>query len=241
MAEIDATGSPLSGITLALQPTLRLAGRVRVEATTSAAPIDLTTVRIVLTSETAPFGGMGNLTNFGGPPTPAVQVEDDGTFAVGGLVPGVYRFAATVPSTSGWWPRAAMLGERDLLDVPLEIGLAGETRPVTVTISDRPAQIAGSLRGAEGTPAPDYFVVVFPADRALWRPPARRVQVTRPATSGGFIVSGLPAGEYLLGALTDMDPADVHDAAFLEQVAAAAIKVSIKDGEQKRQDIRIAK
>jgi hypothetical protein len=108
-------------------------------------------------------------------------------------------------------------------------------------VSDRSAQIAGSLRGAAGTPASDYFVVVFPADRALWRPLARRVQVTRPATNGGFVVRGLPAGEYLVGALTDMDPADVHDPAFLEQVAAAAIKVSFTDGEQKRQDIQIAR
>jgi hypothetical protein len=90
-------------------------------------------------------------------------------------------------------------------------------------------------------PAPDYFVVVFPADRTLWRPGSRRVQTARPATDGGFSIRGLPAGEYLIGALTDLDPADVHDPAFLEQVAAAGIRIQLANGEQKRQDIQIAR
>ena len=241
MAEINATGEPITGLTLALQPTLRVAGSVVFDASTQEPPKDLTALRLTITSETAPFGGMGNQTNFGGIPIPAAQVQADGTFAFTGVVPGVYRLAAVLPGSSAWWQRSAKLGDRDLFDLPLEIGMSGETRPLIITFSDRQTELAGSLRASEGTPAPDFFVVVFPADRSLWRPLARRVQVVRPATNGGFAIRGLPAGDYLLGALRDMDPSDVHDAAFLEQVAAAAIKVSLKEGEQKRQDIQIAK
>ena len=241
MAEITATGEPIEGATLLLRPTLRIAGQVQFSGTTLEAPENLSSVRLTLMSETAPPGGMGNLTNFGGVPIPAAQVRTDGTFEFAGLVPGVYRLSATVTGAAGWWARSAMLGERDLLDVPLEVGLAADARPVAITFSDRPATISGSLRAPEGTPAPDYFVVVFPADRALWRAGSRRVQTARPATNGGFSVRGLPAGDYLIGALTDMDPADVHDPAFLEQVAAAAIKIQVADGEQKRQDIQISR
>ena len=239
MAEINASGEPISGVTLILQPTIAIAGQVRFDASSLERPENLASVRISLTSETAPFGGMGNLTNFGGPPIPAAQVQPDGTFQLAGIVPGVYRLSATPPGAPGWWLRSAMLGERDLLDLPLEVGAAGDSRRVIVTFSDRPGEIAGSLRAPEGTPAPDYFVLVFPADRELWRPGSRRVHTTRPATNGMFSVRGLPGGDYVVGALTDMDASDVHDPAFLEQVAAASIKVSLKDGEQKRQDIQI--
>jgi hypothetical protein len=239
MAEITASGEPISGVTLVLQPTLAIAGQVRFEASSLERPENLANVRVSLVSETAPFGGMSNLTNFGGIPIPAAQVQTDGTFQLTGIVPGTYRLSATLPGAPGWWLRSALLGDRDLLDFPLEVGAAADTRTVVVTFSDRPGEIAGSLRAPEGTPAPDYFVLVFPADPALWRPGSRRVHTTRPATNGQFSIRGLPRGDYLLGALTDMDPADVHDPAFLEQVAASAIKLSLKDGEQKRQDIQI--
>lgn len=242
MAEIVASGEAISGVTLMLQPTIAIAGQVRFDASSLERPENLANVRISLTSETAPFGGMGNMTNFGGPPIPAAQVQPDGTFHLTGLVPGTYRLSATPPGAPGWWLRSAVLGDRDLLDLPLDVGVSGDdSRRVIVTFSDRPGEIAGSLRAPEGTPAPDYFVLVFPADRTLWRPGSRRVHTTRPATNGTFSVRGLPGGDYVVGALTDMDASDVHDPAFLEQVAAASIKVSLKDGEQKRQDIQIVR
>ena len=61
----------------------------------------------------------------------------------------------------------------------------------------------------------------------------------RPATDGRFILADLPAGEYLVAALTDLDPNDWQDAAFLEQVAPAAVSVTIREGEKKTQDLRI--
>jgi hypothetical protein len=239
MAEITASGEPISGVILVLQPTLAIAGQVRFDASALDKPGNLSNVRVSLMSETAPPGGMGNLTNFGGVPIPAAPVQPDGTFRLTGIVPGTYRLSATLPGAPGWWLRSALLGDRDLLDVPLEVSASGDTRSLVVTFSDRPGEIAGSLRAPEGTPAPGYFVLVFPADPALWRPGSRRVHATRPSTNGLFSIRGLPRGDYLLGALTDMDPADIHDPAFLEQVAASAIKLSLKDGEQKRQDIQI--
>jgi hypothetical protein len=54
-------------------------------------------------------------------------------------------------------------------------------------------------------------------------------------------------GDYLLAALTDFDPADLRgddgvvDPTFAQQFAAASIKVSVGDGEQKRQDVRVGR
>ncbi|HET9371028.1 MAG TPA: hypothetical protein VFO19_12300, partial [Vicinamibacterales bacterium] len=67
----------------------------------------------------------------------------------------------------------------------------------------------------------------------------RRIQSTRPATDGRFSIQDLPAGEYLLAALTDVEPADLRNVAFLEQLAAAGIGVVVKDGEVAVADVRI--
>jgi hypothetical protein len=62
---------------------------------------------------------------------------------------------------------------------------------------------------------------------------------TRPASDGTYRVAALPPGEYYVAALTEIDDADIYDASFLEQVAAAAFKISIAEGEKKKQDLQI--
>jgi hypothetical protein len=61
----------------------------------------------------------------------------------------------------------------------------------------------------------------------------------RPASDGRFTFVNLPAGEYFLAALADDDPVDWQLSAFLEQVVPAAIKVTVTDGAQTTQGIRI--
>lgn len=90
-----------------------------------------------------------------------------------------------------------------------------------------------------GQPASDYDVIVFSADRSHWRPGSRRSLSTRPATDGRFVFQDLPAGDYFIAALTDLDPAEWQDSAFLEQVVPAAVKVGVAEGEKKVQDLRI--
>ena len=79
----------------------------------------------------------------------------------------------------------------------------------------------------------------FPSNRALWRPDARRIRWARAGTDGRWNITGLPAGDYLIAALVDLDPDDLADSAFLERMLAAAIKTSLGEGEQKTQDLRV--
>ena len=57
----------------------------------------------------------------------------------------------------------------------------------------------------------------------------------------------LVPGDYLLAALTDFDSADLRndagtvDPAFAQQLLAASIKVTVGDGEEKRQDVRVGR
>lgn len=108
-----------------------------------------------------------------------------------------------------------------------------------LTSSDRPSELSGTLQGPAGAPATDYFVIVLPVDRAMWIPESRRVQATRPGTDGRFIVHGLPGGEYLIAALTDVEPDEWNDPALLAQIALQSVKVTVRDGERTVQDLRL--
>ena len=82
-------------------------------------------------------------------------------------------------------------------------------------------------------------MLVFSVRSRAWTPGSRRVRMTRPATDGAFSVKGLPAGEYFLAALTDLEAGEWNDPALLEQLVGSAVKVTLRDGETTTQNIRI--
>jgi hypothetical protein len=65
--------------------------------------------------------------------------------------------------------------------------------------------------------------------------------VVRLGTDGRYQIRGLPAGGYVLCVVTDVEPAMLQDPAFLEQLAAAGVKLALAEGEKKIQDLKIGK
>jgi hypothetical protein len=129
-------------------------------------------------------------------------------------------------------------GGADGLDGGLHV--EGRDPPeLVVTVTDRPTEVAGRLQDSSGRPAPEYFILAFPADPARRRPGSYRIRATRPATDGEFSIRGLPPGDYLIAALTDLDTNEWNDPALLEQAARAAVPVSLAEGERARQDLQI--
>src|SRR6185436_718387 len=96
-----------------------------------------------------------------------------------------------------------------------------------------------SLTTPANAVAPGYFIAAFPADRSLWRWQSRRIASARTGTDGRWILKDLPPGDYLIAALIDLDPDDLLDPSVLDTLAPSAVKVSLADGEQKTQDMRI--
>jgi len=159
------------------------------------------------------------------------------------VVTGLFRPAASLPGTATWWLRSAVLAGRDLLDDPVVVP-PDQDEPIgglVLTFSDRRRQLAGTLQAPTGAPAAEYLIVVFTTERRWWRPDARRLAFTRPATDGQFVVRDLPPGEYYLAAVTDLDTTSWQTAAFLEQIVTSALKVTLGEGESKTQDVRIAR
>ena len=139
-----------------------------------------------------------------------------------------------------WTLKSAVANGRETLDSGLEVKPNENVADAVLTFTDRPTELSGTLQDATGRPASEYFIVLYPSDRAFWTAPSRRIAQTRPASDGRFTIRGLPPGEYLLAAVTDAEPGEWMDPSFLTRLVPASIRVSLLEGQRKTQDIRIA-
>jgi hypothetical protein len=243
---------------LQLQPGMTVSGKVVFEATTQKPPTSLAATRLMLSpapasgSQSDLIASMLNAAN--------ATVADDGTFSAKGVVPDRYRVLAIGPGMLGglasfaaaanqsasmpvdiWTLKSIVVNGRDVTDVSLEVKPGEDVTGVVVTFTDRPTTLSGRVIDRAGRPAPGFPIVVFSTDRAQWSVGSRRVRQVRPASDGTFTITGLPAGEYYVSAVTDLDANDLSDPTFLEELAASgALKLTLADGERKTQDLRLA-
>lgn len=244
VAEVEVTGADVTGVLISLQPGITVSGQV---VFAGRVPVDVgdasgVTVRLQPGDGAWMFRSGG--TEFGTSLTaPGRAVVDaGGSFAIRNVAPGRFTLSSALPPqlVTTWWLRSALYQGRDLLDGPVDIGtedLAG----VVLSYTDRRNELVGRLESAAGLPAPEYFVVVMPEARELWSAGERRIKFARPSSDGAYDIRDLPAGGYLIGALTDFEPEDLEDPAFLEQLAAQAVPVVIRNGERTVQNLRIAR
>ena len=148
-------------------------------------------------------------------------MDADGRFTIAGITPDTYQFVTewTNPGASGKWAiKSSAANGRESFDAPLRVN-PNETLEWTITYTDKPATLTGVFQDRAGRAATDYFILVFSSDRKYWTPGSRRTRMMRPATDGAFSTRGLPAGEYFLVALTDLETGEWNDPALLEQLA----------------------
>jgi hypothetical protein len=234
--EIDINGVDVNDLTLTLQEGVTVTGKLVFDGKSIAPPEDLTRVRLTLLPAVPGRITLG---------VPAARVNADGTFTLEGITPGAYRLNANVPSTgfsaqSPWTIKSAVANGRDVLDAPLTVQPGADLGAVAVTFTDQSTELSGKVTDPAGEPVSDLTILVFPTDRSLWAPTSRRMrQPSQPGSDGMFKVTGLPPGDYFLAAVTDLEQNDWGDPAFMEQVAAAALKLTLGEGEKKVQNLRI--
>ena len=227
-AEVTMSGTDRQ-VDLALQPGVTVKGKIAFDGT-SRKPIDPTKLRVGL----VPDRNVPNSQSFNPSPSAA------GEFEIQGVVPARYRISLTqpVPSIeSGWWVTSVLIGGVDALENGAEIP-AAPTVSVSVVLSDRVTEIAGTMMDRNG-PAPEYFIIAFSADQAHWTTDSRRIMQTRPSSDGSFVFHNLPAGEYRLAAVTELQNDDLLDHAFLTQLLTASVKVVLPEQGKVRQDLKI--
>lgn len=225
----------VTNVIVALAPGPRVTGRLEFDGTAEKPALAaLTNLRIVL----EPADG-SRLQDF----TLASQTghpNEDGTFTTYGVPPG--RYVVRLPiQPGGWTLKSAMYQGRDVSDTPIDLG-ARDAAGVVITLTDRPASLAGSVRTSNG-PDGDAIVVVYPIDSAAWSSSgvtSRRMRTARAGKDGSYTIMGLPAGEYYAVAVKEDMVGEWQDPALLKALASLAQQVRIVDGERKQQDLTSA-
>jgi protocatechuate 3,4-dioxygenase beta subunit len=232
---ITVDGNDLPGITLTLQPGMTIAGRVVFDG--SIPPADITKVRVSL--QLPPTSGLRGV--------PSATVNADGSFELAGVTPGAYRIDAYAPgfamdaSMPSWSLRSASFKGQNLTDLPFEVRPNESLSGVTITFTDKTTEVSGTLFDSAGRPAPDYYVMAYPADRKQWFQTARALRTpVRPDSAGKYTIKALPAGDYYICALPDFEQSKLYDPSFLEQLVPGSIKLSLVEGEKKTQNMKLA-
>jgi len=225
LTTVSVSGSDLE-TTVTLRPGVTVSGRVVFEATTLKAPTDLSTVGVSLT----PVRGRTPTLGVG-----AATVDASGAFTFTGVTPGRYRLSS---SLTGWQLKSGTIQGVETLDTPIELG-STDVSGAEVTLTDRTTEVSGRLLDAAGKPAPEYFIIVFSADRKSWIPQSRRIQSVRPGSDGRFTAKNLPPGDYLIAAVTDVEQGEWYDPQFLTQLLPGSTKVTLGEGGKVTQDLQI--
>ena len=213
---------------LPFMPGIRVAGRM--SPARSGRALDATALRLELTPLPAVPGAMVR-------PAP-VSPAADGAFAFPSVAPGRYRL--TLANGGAWTLLAATFGTSEALDSPLVVQAGSERSQLQVVVTDQASQLSGFLYDPLQRPASEFTVVVFSANRAHWDTSPRRMSgAVRVAMDGSFIVNGLPAGDYYMTAIPEVEPAQLRDPAFLEALLPSALKITLAAGEQKTQDLKL--
>jgi uncharacterized protein (DUF2141 family) len=241
---IGVSGQDLTDVVLSLQPGMTVGGRVEFEG---GAPPPETSVRVSLASRGSQTFDMG--------PMPQAVTDASGRFTLNGVAPGRYTLSAAMAGGGGarggrgglgaggggsWVLKSALVNGRDALDFPMEVAPNQELSGALLTFTNRTQELSGTIQDTTGRPTADFTIIVFPAEPAFWLPQARRISSTRPGTDGRFTFRGLPAGNYRLTAVTDVEPGEWYDPAFLGQLQQVSIPITLAEGDRKVQDIRLA-
>jgi len=232
MLDVDVNGLDLANIQLRLQAALHISGRVVFDG--SAQLPDDVKRRIRLSAE----GRFGPAAIGGG----TFGLDGSGLFDIGNLIPGRYRMIVQMPAgVSGSWTAAsALIDGRDALDAPVEIRPGDDLSHVIVRLTDRSAELSGTIRTPSGAPDTEHDVAIFAADQSLWGLSGRRlpppVHVDR---NGSFRFADLPAGDYIVAISTDITADDLRDPAVLTDLASRGVRVTIAEGQKAVQDFKI--
>jgi len=219
-------------VNVALNPSpgVQLGGTITFEAAGSPPASGFSGFRVM----PVPLGAVAALP--GGRGARPGDITQNGQFTITDVTPGLYSIRASAPR--GWAMKAVFLDGREVTDSPIEVKSENVTG-LNVIFTDRISSLSGNVRDARGTPIGDVTVIAFPADDRLWMPQSRQILSARTDQAGAYRLASIPAGDYLVIALDDVEPGEWFDPAFLDQIRGRATKVKIEEGEQRTEDLKV--
>jgi hypothetical protein len=181
-----------------------------------------------------------NLTPVAGGEQPAAQadVTADGRFTIEGCLPGRHTVDVSQLGGRGSWTVASITSNgRDLLTQPLE--LDGDVSDLAITFTDQPTQISGAVQTGGRLDEP-VQVIVFPADYTAAADAGMLIRRSRlvAVDSGRFVIDGLPAGRYLVAAISLSEATSWMTRDVIRAIASRASTVSLSDRSHVTVDVK---
>lgn len=168
----------------------------------------------------------------------ASPMKPDGTFELTDLIGLRELHLAAEPR--GWILKDIRLQGRSIADAPLDFKGGEDLRDVEVVLTNKHADLSGTVTDAQNGVVRDYSVLVFPESEERLRHARRWARWDRSNQGGRFAVNGLLPGAYLVIAVEDVDDADWSNADYLNQFRAQATRVILAEGEKKTLTLTLA-
>jgi protocatechuate 3,4-dioxygenase beta subunit len=170
------------------------------------------------------------------------EIHDDWTFEMHGI--NGRRRLALVRLPSNWALGEIRAKGNDVTDRILAFGTTDDSlNDVEVVLTDRLAEVSGTVEDARGRPAAGSHVIVAAMDRRKWYPGSRFLRRALAEQNGTFRVAGLPAGTYYLVGCEGV-PAGGDDAwqdpEFLESIVTRGTTLTLQDGEKQSLQLEMA-
>src|SRR5262245_22101955 len=249
MQPIVVNGQNVEGVTIGLQAPVSLSGTITVESSGTPAPTDYSGFR-VMAVEVDPLpvgggpGGRGGRVGGGG------RADKSGTFRVDDLLPGRHyvrvagqpvpqtQAAGQVAAAGQWNVKSVTVGGQDVSDLPVDIKAGQNVEHVRIVLTGQSTELSGTVADGSGAGASRLRVMGFSTDRQYWRAQSRHIQTARTDATGAYRIRGLPAGDYLVIAVDDVEQGEWYDPAYLEQAQAGAKALSLNEGQKTTQDLK---
>jgi hypothetical protein len=225
-AKVTATGEDIKDLRLLGVKPSSATGRIVVDPAAAAAlPPGLMLFPMPIEPGAMPMGGQ---------PT---RMSDDGTFEMK-AAPG--RMRINMGGAGGWVIRSIRLNGIDVTDAGVEFKANEDISGLEIEITNKLATITGLVTNARGETVKDYSAIAFAQDREKWKIGGRYQAFGRPDQDGRFKMSGLTPADYYIVALEKVDSGQLGDPDYLESLKTKATAISIREGESRTVDLKIA-
>jgi hypothetical protein len=231
---VVVNGTDITGLSLHTSSGSSITGRFTFDAfdrTITAKPSELELAPIPADFDLSPPNNLAS-----------AEIHSDWTFAIAGL--NGPRRLQILRAPPGWALREIRVNGIDVTDRPLSFGRRDQSLTnVEVVMTDRIAELGGTIADDRARPVPASHIVVFSTDRDRWYPASRYLRHAIAGPDGRFTVAGLPSGAYYASAVAQV-PEDGsgawQDPQYLESLAARASTVTVVDGQKAQIAVRLS-
>jgi hypothetical protein len=148
-----------------------------------------------------------------------------GEFVFPSVQPGTYRLSADYLQPQNWYKESVSARERP--DHLIEVRAGQNVTGVVLKMTDYRAEVTGTIVMERGVPAPEFMIVVYPANPNEWDSPS---SLGRPRLDGTFNFKLKRPGTYRVGFISDYDSAVRIGPDVLRGVDRKAVTVSVAEG-----------